>query len=76
MSRVVQPAQTACGRRRDLMHPATTTHTLFSLIEMLLALKLTCVALRNLAPKTKTCVKDVAHDADSVWAHACHLLRT
>lgn len=77
MSLAVRPRRKRpVGGTITLMHLSDDNlRSLFALIEMPLALKLTCVALRNLHPEeTKTCVKDVVHDVGlMVWAHACGL---
>lgn len=77
MSLVVQPRRKRpVGGAVTLMHLSDDNlRSLFELIEMPLALKLTCTALRTLHPQeTQTCVKDVVHEIGlMVWAHRCGL---
>ena len=75
MMRVVQPRRKRpAGGTLTLLHLSDDNlRYLFELVDMPLALKLTCTALRDLHPQeTKTYARDVVHDVGlMVWAHAC-----
>jgi len=75
MMRVVQPRRKRpAGGTLTLLHLSDDNlRYLFELVDMPLALKLTCTALRDLHPQeTTTYARDVVHDVGlMVWAHAC-----